>query len=51
MQKKLLERGDRIMDAVKFLEEAGRMCKSVERCQECPLGAHMLDITECRMNS
>lgn len=34
-----------------LFEAYARMCKSVERCQECPLGADMLDITEYRMNS
>lgn len=29
MQKKILENGGIIMDAVKFLGEAGRMCKRI----------------------
>lgn len=39
------------MDAVKFLEEASRMCKQVGNCINCPLVDDLLDDTiECRIN-
>ena len=39
------------MDAVKFLEEASRMCKQVGNCINCPLVHDCIDDTiECRVN-
>lgn len=35
------------MDAVKFLEEKERMCKSVKQCYDCPLDSGKTDITVC----
>lgn len=39
------------MDAVKFLEEAGRMCRSVNKCSYCALGKDTGDTIECLINS
>lgn len=38
------------MDAVKFLEEAGRMCRSVDKCSYCALGKDTGDTIECLIN-
>lgn len=38
------------MDAIKFLEEAGRMCRSVDKCSYCALGKDTGDTIECLIN-
>nr|DAL03455.1 MAG TPA: hypothetical protein [Caudoviricetes sp.] len=37
------------MDAVKFLEEAKRMCESYEECEACPANADGFD--DCRIDN
>lgn len=38
------------MDDVKFLEEAGRMCRSVDKCSYCALRRYTGDTIECLIN-
>ena len=51
LQKRILGRGGKVMDSVKFLEEASRICRQVGNCINCPLVDGLVDDNvECRIN-